>query len=479
MPQRARGTSIRPLARLLDGCPQPAWVFDGRGVLVYLSSACEGWLRVPAEKLLGRSTQGTGSPSSPSAEHRADEEQAFNALVQSLASPPGLLERRSIIHRVHPPGLRPFAAGELETASPPPEPMTALFVALGDSEAPAVLAFAGSYQDQPVSPDVEAALLVRETLDRWRAVQPSLQELPVALGTSRRAQRLQAQIRLAASTHEHVALIGEAGCGSQGIAAAIHRDANRQAGSQTPPMVTVEGALMDTELLDATIGPAVDWLAENENRQACLLVTEIDQMPVDAQMRLNQWIDRFAPRLRLLALSSVDIRQTIYSPSRAEGPLQPTLAAKLEIMSVDIPALRQRSEDIPLIAMALLTRRRAAGEGRAEQFSRGATDSLTLYPWPKQFEELDAAVRQAIRVCRGSSIQPEHLPLSVRSYQPSDPNAHSQQTPIDLDQTLRNVERQLINRALEQAGDNRAEAARRLNISRARLLRRLRELEES
>lgn len=476
MAQRARGTSIRPLARLLDACPQPVWVFDPSGVLVYVSSACRDWLNTPAEKLVGRSTR-TARPPSPSAEHD-DEEQRFNALVQSLAAPPGLLERRSIVYRVHPPALQSPSTGDPERASSPPEPTTVLFVALDDSETPTVLAFAGSHLDVPVSPDIEAARLVHEALDRWRAAQPSLQELPVALGTSRHAQRLRAQIRLAASTQEHVALIGEPGSGSQRVAATIHTDAHRQAGSQPPPMVTVEGALMDAELFDATIGTTADWLTENENHTASLLVTEIDQMPTDAQTRLNQWIDRFAPRLRLLALSSIEIRQATHSPTHAEAPLLPALAAKLEILSVDIPALRRRSEDIPLIAMALLTRRRAAGEGRAEQFSRGATDSLILYPWPNDFEELDAAVRHAIRTCRGSSIQPEHLPLSVRSYQPTDPNADLQQRPIDLDQTLRNVERQLIKRALEQSDDNRAEAARRLNISRARLLRRLSELEQ-
>lgn len=477
MPQRARGTSIRPLARLLDASPQPVWIFDPSGALVYLSSACGDWLGIPAEKLRGRSARRSEPSATPSAKHDADEERTLDLFVQSLAHPPGLLQRRYTIHPVQPPALRPIGAGEPTTSSPPAEPRSTLFVALDDSETPTVIAFAGGFQDQPPSPETGAALLIRQVLDRWRALQPSLQELPVAMGTSRHAERLRAQVRLAASTHEHVVLVGEPGCGSQRIAATIHADANRQSDSPPPPLATVEGALMDAELLDATIGPAIDWLAESKSRRAGLLVTEIDQMPADAQSRLNEWIDRFAPRLRLLALSSVDTRSTGPSPPSGQRPLQAGLAAKLDILSIDVPALRQRSEDIPLIAMALLGRRRAAGEGRAEQFSRGATDALVLYPWPKHFEELDAAVRQAIRTCRGSSIQPEHLPLSVRSYQPPDPSVRARQAPIDLDQTLRNVERQLIQRALEQADGNRAEAARRLNISRARLLRRLSELE--
>jgi len=459
-------------------------VFNPAGELVYVSAACGGWLQVDPEALLAASRRDRGAKGgslaldeSPSAGHH-------EALVQALSPPPGLTERRQLLHRIELPP-RPAAATADAASLRAEDASIACFLALDGPDGLFVLATRGPFVSGPISTDIQTGLLIRETLDRWRAAQPGLLEYPLTLGSSRRAERLRAQLRLAAATEAHVGLIGPAGSGSRSIAAAIHRQAAQRWDRETARLVTVEGALMDPELLDASLGPTTDWLSRSETHRASLLVTEIDEMPAAAQLRLDQWIERFAPRFRLLALSRRPIAASATSEpaageaNRAPAGAEASLAEKLELLSVDVPPLRERAEDIPLIAAALLQRRRSGGEGRADQFSRAATDALVTYPWPADYDELDAAVRQAIRGCPGSTIQAEHLPLSIRSYRPGDPQEQARRMPIDLDRTLRNVERRLIDQALQQAGDNRAEAARRLNISRARLLRRLKELEDT
>jgi len=99
-------------------------------------------------------------------------------------------------------------------------------------------------------------------------------------------------------------------------------------------------------------------------------------------------------------------------------------------------------------------------------------DLLLLYPWPDNFEELDAAIRHAVSACRSATIVPEDLPLAIRSFR-----VRFAQPPVppegNLDEALRRFELDKIRQSLEVAAGNRSEAARRLGISRARLIRRL------
>ncbi len=126
-----------------------------------------------------------------------------------------------------------------------------------------------------------------------------------------------------------------------------------------------------------------------------------------------------------------------------------------------------------MLATAMLDARHAAGEATAERLSRPALDALVIYPWPRDFEELQEAIRHAARTAPGQSIGVEHLPLVIRSYRPGEGTAFSRSTTVSLDDAVQRYELRLINEAIEISGGNRAEAARRLGISRARLLRKI------
>ncbi len=100
-------------------------------------------------------------------------------------------------------------------------------------------------------------------------------------------------------------------------------------------------------------------------------------------------------------------------------------------------------------------------------------DQLLIYPWPGNFEELDAAVRHAAATCRTAAIEPEHLPLAVRSFRLNPVRSKPVIVEGNLDEELRRFELKKIHEALDAAEGNRSEAARLLGISRARLIRRL------
>lgn len=208
-------------------------------------------------------------------------------------------------------------------------------------------------------------------------------------------------------------------------------------------------------------------------------------MPSEAQHRLATLLDTFSGRLRLLALcgprpsvlaESLEEEQ----PSQAFGfdeessrGICTKLIEVLSALTIESVPLASRVEDIPLLATAMLDARHAAGEGTAERLSRVALDALVIYPWPNNFTELDQAIRHAVGRATGPSIGIEHLPLAIRSYRPGENPSLAKSATVSLDDAVVLYELRLIDEALEAAAGNRAEAARRLGISRARLLRKI------
>jgi DNA-binding NtrC family response regulator len=158
----------------------------------------------------------------------------------------------------------------------------------------------------------------------------------------------------------------------------------------------------------------------------------------------------------------------------SSGGICAELIEILSSLTIVSQPLSSRVKDIPLLATAMLDWRHAAGEGTAERLSRAALDALVVYPWPRNHDELDEAIRHAVRTATGNSIAVEHLPLAIRSYRPGQPLL-SKGAMISLDDAVQRYELRLINEAIQAAGGNRAEAARQLGISRARLLRRIEE----
>jgi transcriptional regulator with PAS, ATPase and Fis domain len=451
----AIGTKIRRLTRLLEGSDAPLWAIGPTGQLVYLSAACAEWLGVDVEKLVDRRSI-AGAPVS---------DDPLDRLAASLSAPQGFASRGTASLRVQPPAVDAHR----------PAPVEVRFLRVGAGQSVLTIAVAGEFNDRTVDSELHDAVALRQRLDAWRKRHANLATIATA-GVSAFARRMRRRLQVAASTRTDVAFCGPPGSGSESIAARIH-----QLSAPGESCVTVDGPLMDAELLDATLGPLVQQLSESAESKGTALVRGLDEMPHEAQQRLATLWNTFSGRLRLLALCG--LRRTVL-PGSVEEPAddehasldEPSrgicaeLVEVLSALTVVNQPLAARVEDIPLLATAMLDARHAAGEGHAERLSRAALDALVIYPWPKNLDELDESIRHAIGQSTGETIGIEHLPLAVRSYRPGEkPPLNS----ISLDDALERYELQLINEAVDAAGGNRAEAARRLGISRARLLRRL------
>jgi transcriptional regulator with PAS, ATPase and Fis domain len=459
----ASGTKIRRLARQLDECDAPVWVIGSDGRLSYLSAACADWLGIVAEQLIDRKCL-AGS---------AITDDPLDVLAASISAPPGLATRGTASLRVQPPA----------TEDRHPEPMDVRYVRVGNGPDAFTLAIAGSFDDRSVDLDLQDSVAIRQRIDIWRKQQGTL-AINALAGNSVAARRMRRRIHVAVSVRTDIGFFGPIGSGTEWIARRVH-----QLSAPGESLVVVDGPLMDAELLDVTMMPVVSQLSESEKARATALIRGLDEMPMESQQWLVRLLESFPERLRLLGLcgpkpsllkersgqSELDELLNLHEPSH--GILAP-LAETLSSMSIVSYSLSERVEDIPLIATAMLDRRRAVGEGTAERINRAALDALVIYPWPRNLEELDEVIRHALRAAPGPSIGVEHLPLAVRSYRPGETQRLARRI-VPLDVALQRLQLRLINEAIEATGGNRAEAARRLGISRARLIRMLADTERN
>ncbi|MCA9139933.1 MAG: hypothetical protein KDB00_24340 [Planctomycetales bacterium] len=456
----ATSTKIRPLSRLIDKATAPIWAIGPDGHLVFLSAAVGDWLTIEPETLVGRlCVAGASITDDP-----------LDYLAASLAPPPGFAKSGLSSLLIQPtfPGSQSRRIAAMDTR----------FIRLGSDDQSMAIAIGGTFDDQRIDPVIDAAVHLRKQLDSWRRHHESM-TMAVSLGVSRAAIRIQNQIQLAESVRNDVIILAPAGCFADSIATAVH-----QRSAPGEPIATIDGPLMDAELLDASMGAVINHLADSDRNFATVVIKDIDQTPLEAQQRLDEHLRQFGRRLRLIAIACRTPRTAGPTSERADQEsahflvdappigIDPTVADRLCGLTIRLCPLADRIVDLPLIATALLDRRRAAGDSRADRFSRAALDALVIYPWPDNLRELEQAIRHATRNCRGDVIGPEHLPLAIRSYRPNEAVPAAKQT-IDLDEVVAGFEAELIRNALDACEGNRAEAARRLNISRARLLRKL------
>ena len=185
--------------------------------------------------------------------------------------------------------------------------------------------------------------------------------------------------------------------------------------------------------------------------------------------------------VRVIAATNSDLARLV-----AEGQFREDLFYRLNVIPVQLPPLRDRKEDIPLLVQHFLAKfeaERGALEGGrpavALTVSQEAMRRLMAYPWPGNVRQLENAVERAVAFTVGrSQIDVGDLPTEVQQAQDT-PAASAVTLPedgMDLDAFVANIERELIQRSLERTGGNKGQAARLLNLKRTTLVEKLKRL---
>lgn len=310
---------------------------------------------------------------------------------------------------------------------------------------------------------------------------------PDILGRSQAIKDMLQIISTVAPTEATVLITGESGTGKELVARALHEGSARA----DKPLVTVNCAALAENLLESELFghekgsfTGADRRREGRFMQAdggTLFLDEIGEMPLPLQAKLLralqqgevQRVGSDAPinvDVRVLAATNRDLRR-----EAAEKRFREDLYFRLNVISIEVPSLCRRSEDIPLLAAHFLQRFAERNRKTIKGFAPQALDSMLHYSWPGNVHELENAVERAVILCNGDLITGRELPANVVDASPAETADAVPEGDISLaGLSLDTVERRAIEETLRQTGDNKSEAARRLGITRATLHNKLR-----
>jgi len=389
-----------------------------------------------------------------------------------------------------------------------PEPPAVLVITAHGTMETAVEAMrrgAFDYLTKPIDLE-EARLVIDRALGSRRLSQEVVrlrQELrgrsPLLVGNSPAMQRVYKTIGAVAGSGATVLVRGESGTGKELVARAIHQASPRAGG----PFATVDCTALPENLVESELygyEPGAFTGATNAKpgklEQAdggTLFLDEIGELSQGAQAKLLRFLEshqterlgstrQIALDVRILAATNEDLEAKC-----RDGSFRQDLFYRIHVVALDLPPLRERKEDIPLLVAHFLEH--APGVRRPE-ISQAALDVLMVHDWPGNVRELRNAVEHAVVQCRGAAILPEHLPrlLARGGSGPAEAlhravaallaakMAESGEAGAPLyDQMVEELERALIAEALRLTGRNQAKTAALLGLHRTTLRNKIRQ----
>ncbi|GIX24617.1 MAG: acetoacetate metabolism regulatory protein AtoC [Caldimonas sp.] len=299
------------------------------------------------------------------------------------------------------------------------------------------------------------------------------------VGSSEAMRRVLKRIGQAAASDVTVLVLGETGTGKELVARALHRHSERRDG----PFVAINCAAVPAELLESELFGHVKgaFTGATQDRLGCfrqadggtLFLDEIGDMTLAMQAKMLRVLQqREVTPVGAHHSHPVDVRvvAATHRPLHemvAQGRFRSDLWYRLNVLSIELPPLRERLADVVLLAEHFL---RASGSGK--RLSPAAARALLGHRWPGNVRELRNAIERAVALTSGPVIEPAALGLEAAAAAAGGPSLD-----IDwdgpLEPALATVERMMLQRALAAAGGNRAEAARRLGLHRQQLYRKL------
>ncbi len=452
--------SATDLARMLNSATQPIYVLDEELTVVFCNRACRDWLRQQAEGLIGQQC----------AYHCSPEVSGPAAVAAGLCPPPAAMAPRKLTANVSCTGPNGEVRWRRATFIPLgtcPEDLIGLLAMLDpedlqrpDSAPPPQ----PSEEPQPTEMHEHIRQFRREAAARYGADR--------LIGDSPAARRVRAQIELAAGSRASVLLVGPPGSGRQHVAAAIHyRGDTQSAGSLIPLACSVLGAdlIRSTVVALAASVPTADWDPLGEQAaHSTLLLSQADELPQDVQAELAAVLGPRSFKLRLISTAAAPLTELVRG-----GTYRADLAGLLGTITIELPSLAQRREDLPLLAQLFLEQSNAQGSKQLGGFTPEALDQLDAYAWPGNLDELARVVAEAHHQAEGPQVGAGDLPQRIRLAAAAAAHPPRPEETIVLDEFLAGVERELIRRAVAQAKGNKAKAARLLGMTRPRLYRRL------
>jgi DNA-binding NtrC family response regulator len=442
----------RFVARTLAASPAPLFALDGQRRIVFANQALAVWLGVEADQLLGRRC-----------DFAADPDDSLQAVCGALCPPPEAFAGQvsdGFVSRLAK-GELPFqrrGARFIHVASDKPGELLLLVIVQPVEDA------VQSAPQDALNPHRLHAALIRLRSDlgcRFNTGQ--------LIGESLAIQRIRQQARLAASSDVRVLIVGPPGSGREHVARTIQ---HAPSGATIGPLIPIACPLVNAEQMQAALASVIRRQQDTPTDvPAAALLLDIDRLHPEAQQELAGFLHLPKIELRTIATARGSLQRLA-----ARGKFRRDLAHDLATLTLRLPPLARRREDIPLLAQHFLEKVNLGADRQLSGFHSAAIELLASLPWPGNIDQLADAVRQACGRAVGPRIMLADLPDWVHLAHDAAARSPRNDEPIQLDAFLADIEKELLARALKKAGGNKSKAAALLGLSRPRLLRRLAQL---
>jgi len=337
------------------------------------------------------------------------------------------------------------------------------------------------YIIKPFNPDdlehtIQKAFERKQLVSENKQLRTKIDELNLLhqiVGTSAATRRLLEQVAMVSASDTTVLIRGESGTGKELIARAIHANSTRR---YMPIVIVNCGALSEGVLESELFGHEKGAFTGAQYRRkgkfemadgGTLFLDEIGDISLKTQVDLLRVLEEkkifrvggnveIPVNFRLIAATNKNLETMI-----TDGKFREDLYYRINVFSVTIPPLRERREDIPLLADHFVKKFARSMSRPLMKISALAEEVLTNYDWPGNVRELQNAIERAVLVCKTQSVGPDDLPLNINDQV------------VSNGRSLAEIERQHIKRTLDETGWNVYRAARLLEIDRVTLYNRI------
>ncbi len=330
----------------------------------------------------------------------------------------------------------------------------------------------------------EVLHVVRRAAERRRLQQENLRlrhrldGMDEIIGTSRPMQEVFELVRRIASARTNILVLGESGTGKELIARAIHRLSPRSKG----PFVPVHTSAIPGELLESTLfghvkGAFTGAIAARKGlfeaaHQGTVFLDEVGTISTETQTKLLRVIQEREIRrvgdvesrpvdVRLVAATNADLWNEVEA-----GRFRDDLYYRLNVITIDLPPLRERRPDIPLLAAHFLNLYSEENQRPVSGFSPESIDAMVEYDWPGNVRELQNVVERAVVLCRGDTIAAEELPPGLRrDHKKTATPLSIPEEGLDFREAVANYQAALIRNAITKCNGVQRQAAKLLKLS--------------
>jgi transcriptional regulator with PAS, ATPase and Fis domain len=330
---------------------------------------------------------------------------------------------------------------------------------------------------------LENRLLKKEVI-RLRKEVESRYDFHQLIGKSPSMQKIYDLIERISDSLSNVLITGESGTGKELVAKAIHYNGVRKEG----PFVAINCAaipetLLESELFGYKKGAFTDAKSDKkglifEANEGTLFLDEITEMPLTLQAKLLRVIEEREVRplgdtnsypidVRIISTSNRDIASLIQ-----QGRFREDLYYRLKVIDIEMPPLRERKEDIPILVQHFIHKFSKELKKAVSSVSEDALKILLNYFWPGNVRELENIIQRAITLSQHEVILPDDLPASIIQKTDEKLFEKAMEEKFTLDQ----LEKEYVKRVLIETGGNKSKAAERLGLDRKTLYRKLEEL---